>query len=138
MERTKRRTAIGIGVALAIGVTALVAWRVLAGERASVDVICSQLDNPGMGHNDFGMTFTVTTSGRAAATALVFEIADTNLEGEPIGENSTYTLTGPFSPGPPIKILKEDVPAPPHYRPAKFSKLDCTLKHVTFEDGTNW
>jgi hypothetical protein len=138
MERTKRRTAIGIGITLAIGVAALVAWRVLAWERPSVDVSCSQLDNPGMGRNDFGMTFTVTTRGRAAATALIFEIADTNLEGKPTGEISTYTLTGPFSPGPPTKILKDDVPAPPHYRPAKFSKLDCTLIHATFDDGTHW
>jgi len=136
MERTKRRTAIG--VTLAIGVAALVAWRVRPWERTSVDVTCDQLENPGMGSTTFAMSFTVNVRGRAAATALVLEIADTNLRGQPSGETSTYTLTGPFSPGSPTKIIKSDVPEPPHYRPAKFSKLDCTLKHITFEDGTHW
>lgn len=138
MERAKRRTAIGIGVILAIGVMAVVALRIHTGELAAVDAVCDQLENPGMGSTDFAMSFTVNNTGRVAATALVFEIADTNLRDQPIGQSSTYTLTGPFPPGPQIKIVKDDVPAPPHWRPLKFSKLDCTLRHATFEDGTRW
>src|ERR1041384_4487808 len=91
-----------------------------AGRAPSVDVVCDQVDNPGMGSTDFTMSFTVTNHERVAVTALVFEIADTNLKGQPTGEASTYTLTGPFSPGPAIEIMKGDVPEPPHYRPDKF------------------
>jgi hypothetical protein len=138
MERINLRTAIGLGIVLIMGVTALVAWRAHAWEPTSVDVVCDQVDNPGMGGNDFTMRFTVSVKGGTAATALVFDIADTDLRGQPVGEVSTYTLTGTFSPGPPRKILESDVPAPPHYHSAKFSKLDCTLKHATFEDGTHW
>lgn len=136
--RTKRHAAIAIGITLTIGVMVLVAVLVHAWERTSVDVTCDQLENPGMGSTHFAMSFTVDNKRRAAVTALVFEISDTNLESQAIGEASTYTLTGPFSPGPPIKVIKDDVPAPPHWRPLKFSKLDCALKHVAFEDGTHW
>jgi hypothetical protein len=119
-------------------VIALVAWRAHGDGPSSVDVSCDQLENPGMGSTTFAMSFTVNVGGRAAATALVFEIRDSDLKDQPIGQASTYTLIGPFPPGSQIKVVKGDVPEPPHWRPLKFSKLDCTLRHVTFEDGTHW
>jgi hypothetical protein len=72
-----------------------------------------------MGSPNFAMSFTVTNRGQAAATALVFEITDRDFNDRPISEVSTYMLTGTFSPGPPIEIIKDDVPAPPHWHPLK-------------------
>jgi hypothetical protein len=65
-----------------------------------VDVLCDQLENPGMGAPIFAMSFTVNNTGRAAATTLVFEVTDSNFKGKSISEASTYTLTALFSPGP--------------------------------------
>ncbi len=117
---------------------AVVAACMGACDHGSVDVRCDQVDSPGEGSTQFDMWFTVNNKARVAATRLVFEIADTDLNGDPMGESSTYTLSQSFAPGQSSKVLQQDVPEPPHWHPAKFSKLDCTLKHVTFADGTGW
>jgi hypothetical protein len=137
VERTKLRAAIGVGVILAISVIVLVASRLRDWDRDAVDVVCNQLDFVGKDSNDFTMSFLVTNSGRAAATALVFEITDTGLGSEPVGEPWAYTLTGPFPPRQSVKVTR-DVPASPRWRPKMFSRLACTLKRVTFDDGSHW
>lgn len=137
MERTRLRAAIGVGGILVIGVIVLVASRLQDWDRDAVDVVCSQLDFVGKDSAEFTMSFLVTNRGRAAATALVFEITDTGLGSEPVGEPWTYTLTGPFPPRRSVKVSR-DVPASPRWRPKMFSKLVCALKRVTFEDGSHW
>jgi hypothetical protein len=137
VERTKLRAAIGVGVILVIAAILLVASRFRDWDRDAVDVVCNQLDFVGKDSTEFTMSFRLTNKGRAAATALVFEITDTGLGGKPVGEPWAYTLTGPFPPRRSVKVIR-DVPAPPHWRPKMFSKLVCTLKRVTFDDGSHW
>ena len=103
---------------------------ILSACAPQVEVSCDQLEVPVEGK--FAMGFTVTNRGRATATELDLEIHDTGLQGEPMGPNARYALTGHFAPGTTPKLWREDVPAPPNFRMLKFSKLDCTLERVRY------
>jgi hypothetical protein len=81
----------------------------------------------------FDMLFTLANKGRAAASRVELEIYDTGLNGERTGGASTYVLTGHFQAGS-TTIREENVPAPPPYRMAKFSKYDCRVTKVVFDE----
>jgi hypothetical protein len=101
-----------------------------------VTVVCNQQEEPDPTGN-FVMQFVVKNTGSRPIAKLDFRLADTYLDGSPLGEFSHYTFAGSVAPGATV-TRSDEVPEPPHYRTLKFSKIDCTLDRVVFADGSAW
>jgi hypothetical protein len=135
MDRIRRRT-------WALDALAAVCLIAVVGPVAShallrpVTVVCNQQEEPDP-HGNFVMQFVLTNTSDAPIAKLDFRLADTYLDGSPLGEFSHYTFEGTVAPGATV-TRSDDVPEPPHYRTLKFSKIDCTLDRVVFNDGSSW
>jgi hypothetical protein len=134
---TKRRRGWAIGGLLfAAAIVATSGWYAWHRFVPPVNVGCNQQEEPDSTGN-FAMQFTVKNASRSTIAKLDFRLADTYLDGSPMGEFSHYTLSGNFAPGT-TSTRDEDVPQPPHYKNLKFSQIDCTLDRVVFADGSVW
>jgi hypothetical protein len=99
-----------------------------------VTIVCNQQEEPDSTGN-FVMQFVVTNRSDLPVSKLELRLADTYLDGSPLGEFSRYTLAGNFAPGA-TATRTEEVPQPPNYKNLKFSKIDCTLDRVVFADAS--
>lgn len=133
MERVRRRP-WGLDLLAAASLLAVVGPIAAHALERPVAIVCRQEEEPDA-TGDFVMQFVVTNTSGAPITKLDLRLADTDLNGSPIGEFSRYTLAGTFAPGK-TTTRTEEVPQPPHYRNLKFSQIDCTLDRVVFADGS--
>ena len=101
-----------------------------------VTAVCNQQEEPDP-YGNFVMQFVLTNTSSEPVAKLDFRLADTYLDGSPLGEFSHYTFSGAIAPGATL-TRSDEVPQPPHYRTLKFSKIDCTLDRVVFSDGSVW
>jgi hypothetical protein len=116
-----------------IAITGSIVWQRVV---PPASVVCDQIEEPDSKGN-FAMQFAVKNAGRSTIAKLDFSLADTTLDGSPMGEASHYTLAANVAPGGTV-TRTEEVPQPPHYKNLKFSQIACTLERVTFSDGSAW